>query len=30
VPVDRVELLRNAFDATMKDSAFLEEARLSD
>jgi tripartite-type tricarboxylate transporter receptor subunit TctC len=26
VPADRVEALRRAFDATMKDSAFLKEA----
>ena len=27
VPADRVQLLRQAFDATMKDSDFLGEAR---
>ena len=27
VPADRVEAFRNAFDATMKDPAFLEEAK---
>jgi len=27
VPADRVKALRDAFDATMKDSAFLDEAR---
>ena len=27
VPMDRVETLRNAFDATMRDPAFLEEGR---
>ncbi len=27
VPADRVEALRRAFDATMKDKAFLEDAQ---
>ena len=27
VPADRIEVLRRAFDATMKDDAFLEDAR---
>jgi tripartite-type tricarboxylate transporter receptor subunit TctC len=27
VPPDRVKILRDAFDATIKDPAFLEEAR---
>jgi tripartite-type tricarboxylate transporter receptor subunit TctC len=27
VPADRVQVLRAAFDATMKDPAFLEEAK---
>ncbi len=27
VPADRVKVLRDAFDATIKDPAFLEEAR---
>jgi hypothetical protein len=30
VPVDRVEALRNAFDATMKDAGFLENAKRQD
>jgi tripartite-type tricarboxylate transporter receptor subunit TctC len=30
VPADRVEALRNAFDATMKDAGFLENAKRQD
>ncbi len=30
VPADRIAILRKAFDATMKDAAFLAEARKLD